>query len=91
MITYTKALGEEIGRRGEAWYEESLRAEIETPENIGKMILIDVDTGDYAIDDKRGVASQRLRARHPDALIYGIRIGYDATEVIGSGSLERRP
>ena len=90
MITYTKELGEDIARRGEAWYENHLRAEVETPENIGKLMSIDVDTGDYVIDDQRGEASKHLREKHPDALIYGVRIGYDATEVIGGGMLERR-
>ena len=89
MITYTKELGEEMARRGKAWYAESIRAKVETPENIGKMLMIDVDTGDYEIDEKRGEASQRLHAKRPDALIYGIRIGYNATEAIGGGMLER--
>ena len=52
--------------------------------------MIDVDTGEYAIDEKRGEASKRLHAKRPDALIYGIRIGYVATEVIGAGMMERR-
>ena len=89
MITYTKELGEDIARRGEAWYENHLRTTVETPENIGKLMSIDVDTGDYVIDEKRGEASKRLREKRPDALIYGIRIGYVATETIG-GVLERR-
>ena len=89
MITYTKELGEDIARRGEAWYEKSIRAAVETPENIGKMLMIDVDTGEYAIDVKGQEASKRLHAKRTDALIYGIRIGYIATQTIG-GVLERR-
>ena len=76
-------------RRGKARYEESIRAEVETPENIGKMLSIDVDTGDYAMDDRGIESSQRLHAKRPDALLYGLRIGYDATEVIGAGVMER--
>lgn len=90
MVTYTKELGEDIARRGEAWYENHLRAAVETPENIGKMVTIDVDTGEYAIADRGIEASDRLRAKRPDALLYGIRIGYKASETIG-GVLERRP
>ena len=84
MITYTKELGEDVAQRGKAWYQKSIRAAVETPENIGRMLIIDVDTGDYEIDD-RGVATVlHLRAKRPDALLYGIRIGYDAVEAIGS-------
>ncbi len=88
MITYTKELGEELARRGKARYAESIRAAVETPENIGKMLMIDVETGDYEIADRGMEASDRLHAKRPDALLYGIRIGYDATEAIG-GFLER--
>ena len=38
---------EEIGRRGQEIYETKLRSRVETEENIGKIISIDVDTGDY--------------------------------------------
>ena len=63
---------EEIGKRGQEIYESQLRARVETPENIGKIISIDVDTGDYEIDDDLIKAGDRLRARQPGAHIYGL-------------------
>ena len=52
------------------------------------MLIIDVDTGDYEMDDRGVEAALHLQAKRPDALLYGIRIGYDAVEAIG-GALER--
>lgn len=78
----------EIARRGEELYEHGIRAKVETEENIGKMISIDIETGDYSIDVDPLVAGRRLQAKNPDVAMYGMRIGYDAVYAIG-GSLTR--
>jgi hypothetical protein len=80
--------GEEIGRRGQEIYDQKLRPHVETEENIGKIISIDIETGDYEIDDDLIKAGDRLLARHPGAALYGARIGYDAVYAIG-GSPKR--
>lgn len=80
---------EEIGRRGQEIYEQQLRAILETEENIGKIVSIDISSGDYEIADDLLVAGRRLQQRHPDALMYGKRIGYNAVYAV-SGSLVRR-
>lgn len=51
---------EEIGRRGQELYEQSIRPHVETEENIGKQIVIDIETGDYEIDDDGLAASRTL-------------------------------
>lgn len=79
---------EEIDRRGQEWYEEHLRGIVERPGNIGREIVIDVETGDYEIDADGMAASRRLLARRPGAALYGARIGYDAVYSVG-GVLER--
>jgi hypothetical protein len=79
---------EEIGRRGEELYERDLRAQVETEENIGKIISIDIETGDYEIADDSLVTAKRLLAKHPGAAIYGMRIGYNAVYAVG-GSIYR--
>ena len=40
---------EEIARRGEEIYERDLRANLETEENRGKFLIIDIATGAYEI------------------------------------------
>ena len=74
---------EEIVRRGEEIYARQLRKLLETEENIGKILVIDIETGDYEIDSDPLVASHRALARHPGAAIYALRIGHD--EVYGFG------
>ncbi|MCW3054292.1 MAG: hypothetical protein JWN14_3462 [Chthonomonadales bacterium] len=74
---------EEIDRRGQELYDRQIRHQAETSENIGKQIVIDIETGDYEIDDDGLKASRRLIAKHPDAALYGLRIGYNAVYTIG--------
>ena len=88
MATYTQMSGEEVARRGKTLYAASIRAKVETPENIGKMVIIDVETGDYELDEYSLEASHRLHAKRPDAPLYGIRIGYSVAESLG-GVIER--
>jgi hypothetical protein len=57
--------------------------QVEISENIGKIISIDIDTGDYEIDDDLVFACHRLQAKQPDALIWTERIGYDAVYAVG--------
>ena len=79
---------EEIIQRGQALYEKQIRPQVETAENIGKLISINVETGDYEIGDDLLVTSRRIQAKQPDAAIWAERIGYDAVYAIG-GSLVR--
>ena len=77
-------------RAWELYYQ--IRPQIETPENIGKLILFDLVSGDYEIaEDNLGIeATGFIRERHPDAKVFCLRIGYDASAAI-SGSMERLP
>ncbi|MFO1433205.1 MAG: hypothetical protein U1F76_24380 [Candidatus Competibacteraceae bacterium] len=54
----------ELGQQARELYER-LRAKVETPENIGKLIVMDVASGDYEIDKLGIEASLHLQARHP--------------------------
>ena len=83
-----KYSGEEIGQRGQEIYESRLRTLLETEENIGKIVSIDIESGDYEIADDLLLAGRRLQQRHPEALMYGKRIGYNAVYAVG-GSLVR--
>lgn len=80
---------EEIAQRGRELYEQSIQAKVETEENVGQLVSIDIETGAYEIGDDRSLdAPRRLLARHPDAAIYTLRIGYNAVYALG-GVLER--
>ena len=79
---------EEVARPAKTLYEERIRPQVETDENIGKMVVIDIDTGDFAVDEQGIESSRQLQARHPNARLYGIRIGYNVAESLG-GVMER--
>jgi hypothetical protein len=73
----TKYTKEEIARRGEAIYENQIRPHVEAEFN-GKILVIDIESGDYEIGDTTLAAADLLKSRRPDAEIYVMRIGYDA-------------
>jgi hypothetical protein len=68
--------------------EPIIRGEVETSANIGRIVSIDIETGDHAVDDDAIVAGLRVPSQHPGAAIYGKRIGYDSAFAIG-GTLAR--
>ena len=82
-MPYTRYTGEEVSQRGQKWYNRQIRAHIETLDNIGKIVVIDVETGDYEIDSDGLTANKRALAKHPDGAFYGVRVGYDAVESLG--------
>ena len=64
---------EVVVSRGKEIYQQ-LRDKVE-PEHKGRILAIDVKTGDYEIDDKVAVALERVRAKNPDAMVYCLRLG----------------
>lgn len=72
----------EIAARGQAFYEQQLRAQVE-PGNIGKFLVLDIETGEYEIDQDELVALKRAKAKRPDAPRYMLRIGYRGAYQLG--------
>ncbi len=73
---------EETARRGDEIYERTIRAQVETT-RYGKVVAIDIETGAYAIDDNAMTAARGLRAQHPDAEIWFVRVGHRVLHRIG--------
>ena len=76
-----------ISKKGHLLYDLQLRSTVETEENIGKIILFDVETGHYEIDADGIQPNKRLRDRYPDLdpyRLFAIRIGYNAVFAVGS-------
>jgi hypothetical protein len=80
--------GEDIYERGERIYAERLRSHVETEDNIGKIISIDIETKDYEFSEASDLltAAMRLQTKHPDAAIYGKRIGFNAVLAVGGST-----
>ncbi|BBH42139.1 MULTISPECIES: hypothetical protein [Microcystis] len=79
---------EELARRGQQLYESGIRQQVEAG-NEGKIVAIDIETGDFEVDETVMGATERLFERRPDAQPWGIRIGYPAVYHFGSRSLKK--
>ena len=84
----TQAMREANRDRAHEIYDQKLKSQVETPENIGKILSIDTRTGDYEMHEDHITAVKRLRARQPNAEVFTLRIGYNAVYTIG-GTIER--
>jgi hypothetical protein len=73
---------EEFAERGNALYESAIRSQVESG-NHGKIVAIDIETGDFEVDDDTLVASDRLIVRHPDTQTWFIRIGHRGVHRLG--------
>ena len=73
---------EEFAQRGQAHYERDIRARVESG-NKGKVVAIDIETGEYEVAEDTLAASDKLYARIPDAQIWCVRIGHRAVHRIG--------
>ena len=65
---------EEFARRGDEIYERYISPHVE-PDDEGKFVVIDIETGAYEIDQDELAASDRLLARRLDAQIWTRRVG----------------
>ena len=91
MMPHPTLTAKEIARRGEEIYQRDLRARLETEENRGKFLIIDIATGAYEIDREDLAATERLLACNPNTLTYGLRIGYEAAYELGGHLLGNVP
>ena len=65
---------EEFAERGDSIYESTIRPNLK-PNDEGKFVAIDIDTGEHEIDADELSACDRLRARLPEAQIWLVRVG----------------
>lgn len=67
----------EIAERGEEIFAQQIRANLPA-DAVGKFVVLDIDSGEYEIDADDLAASNRLLARQPHAVLYGLKIGSSA-------------
>ena len=68
---------EELARLGSEVFDRHVRPALR-PEDDGKFVAIDIDTGDHEIDEDDYAAVTRLRARRPSAEVWLGRVGQPA-------------
>lgn len=71
---------------GRGIYHEKIRPTL-GPEYLGKVVVIDIHSGDYEIADKDIVATNRLLRRRPDAYTWAERVGSRVPYRIGGGGI----
>jgi len=81
-MPYAKYTAEEVESRGEAIYDQEIRPQVEA-EHKGEFLVLDIETGQYEIDKDDVTATKRALAKRPDAVLYGLRIGYPTAYRLG--------
>jgi hypothetical protein len=74
----------EIIERGQQRYERDIRAKVEVHQ--GKMLALDIDSGEYALGDDSIMALDRLKAKVPEAPAYLLRVGFRSAVRFGMGN-----
>ena len=78
---------EETARLGDEIYERDIRQQVEA-DHRGEVVAIDVESGNWAIGDNVIAATDRLRAKRPDAYdVWCLRVGHRALYHFGGRSL----
>jgi phenylalanyl-tRNA synthetase beta subunit len=85
MIFWTT---EDVVEQGLKVYEQRIRALVEIPENIGKMLTLDVETGEYKIGMNSIEGAIELKQNRPMARLFTLRIGHDVG--VSFGGLSER-
>jgi hypothetical protein len=80
---------EEHACRGMEIYDRQVRGRVESA-NPGRIVAIDVDSGDFELAEDSLAAANRLLARRPDAQIWCVRIGCPAVHRFGPRTCLRR-
>ncbi len=66
-----------------------LRAILDMPENRGKVLAIEPESGDYEISEELLSAMKLLRARNGGKLVYALRIGQGTLGHLRGGRVEK--
>jgi len=81
-MSHNKYSAKEVVERGEAIYRDRIAGKFSAADR-GKFVVIDIETGDYEVADDDLAATKRALAKRPDAVLYGLRIGYPAAYRLG--------
>ncbi|HET6575660.1 MAG TPA: hypothetical protein VFG68_18820 [Fimbriiglobus sp.] len=73
---------EELARRGTELYEQTIRPQVEAG-NRGRIVTIDIETGEYEVADDALKAELRMIDRKPNVQLWTVRIGYPAVVRFG--------
>jgi hypothetical protein len=85
MSNYT---ADEIVQRGQALYEQTIRPTVDEAQHGGKLLVINVETGEYELDADEIAAAKRAKARFGrNAALFTMRLGAPTAYRLGGHSL----
>ena len=87
---HSRYSSDEIVTKGKEIYEKRLKDKLEA-HNVGKFLVIDIESGEYEMDADDMAAALRAYAKSPDAPRYEMRIGYATSGTIGNALASARP
>lgn len=80
---------EELARHGQELYESRVQQQVEAG-NKGKIVAIDIETGNFEVAEHVLPATNRLFEKNPDAQPWVIRVGHRAVYHFGARSLTKK-
>ncbi len=89
-MPYEDYTPKEVGDLGEAIYERDIRVKVEEG-NFGKFVVIDIETGAYEVDEDDVRATDRAIKKRPNAILYGLRIGFPTAYTLGGYQSSMNP
>jgi hypothetical protein len=81
---------EEIVRRGQEIYEQEIRPKVEAG-NEGKLLVINVENGDYVMDADDAAALEGAKTQYPDAELFAVRVGSPSAYRLGGRFSTQKP
>ena len=82
LTAHPKFTNKQISQRAHEIYNRSLRNLLE-PGQIGRYVVINIETGEYEVGDHYFDSLQLMRSRDKNAALHVLRIGYPAAIFIG--------
>ncbi len=74
----------EFAQRGDEIYESQVCQQIDEEIDRGRIVAIDIETGEFELADDTMMATRQLYDRLPDAQPWVVRIGYRAMRRFGA-------
>jgi hypothetical protein len=90
MIRTSHSDKEQVARRGTEIYQRLVKPLLR-PEDKGRLVAIDIDTGAFEVADTMHAACRHLREQFPNAQIWGVRAGYVAVHSFGGRRIPEGP
>lgn len=89
-MPYSDYTREEVAERGKEIYAREIKGVVE-PEEKGKFVVIDIETGEYEVDESDLAATKHALAKRPEGVLYGIRVGYPTAYKLGGRFVANKP